>query len=57
MMICQIVCSLLDTLATQIEGEGGEAAVECCDMASTDQVIVPRITIMENNILLQICPF
>ena len=33
----------LDTLATQIEGAGGEAAVECCDMASTDQVIVPRV--------------
>ena len=31
----------LDTLATQIEGAGGEAAVECCDMASTDQVIMP----------------
>ena len=31
----------LDTLATQIEGAGGEAAVECCDMASTDQV--PRV--------------
>ena len=28
----------LDTLAAQIEGEGGEAAVECCDMASTEQV-------------------
>ena len=47
----------LDTLATQIEGAGGKAAVECCDMASTDQVIMPRVTIMENNILLQICPF
>ena len=33
----------LDTLATQIEGAGGEAAVECCDMASTDQVIMPRV--------------
>ena len=47
----------LDTLATQIEEEGGEAAVECCDMATTDQVTMPRVTIMENNILLQICPF
>ena len=28
----------LDTLAAQIEGEGGEAAVECCDMANTEQV-------------------
>ena len=33
----------LDTLATQIEGAGGVAAVECCDMASTDQVILPRV--------------
>ena len=37
----------LDTLAAQIEGEGGEAVVECCDMASTDQVIVPTDEVPE----------